>query len=60
MTRSAVKIKALLPEKGGRLWIKLLIPMTAILAVALLGLALIIIASESGSLNKMGTKIQGC
>ncbi len=57
MKNSAVK--ALSPEKSGRLWIKLLVPLTGILAVALLGLALIIITSESSALNKMGSKIQG-
>ncbi len=47
------------PPQGGRLWIKLLIPLTAILAVALLGLSLIIISTQSNSLSDMGLKIQG-
>ena len=45
------------PPQGGRLWIKLLIPMTAILAVSLFGLSLIIITSQENALNQMGHKI---
>ena len=37
--------------------IKLLVPLTTVLAVSLLGLSLIIIKSQSNSLNKMGTQI---
>jgi hemerythrin-like metal-binding protein len=41
------------------LGIKLLVPLTLVLAISLLGLALIIINSQGGALNKMGTQIGG-
>ncbi|MCK5100948.1 MAG: hypothetical protein KAR45_22755 [Desulfobacteraceae bacterium] len=43
--------------RSTNLGIKLLVPLTTVLAISLLGLSLIVIQSQSNSLNKMGTQI---
>ncbi|WP_022666811.1 bacteriohemerythrin [Desulfospira joergensenii] len=45
-------------QKGASLWTKILVPLTGILALALIGLSLIIIKSQESSLNTMGSRIQ--
>ncbi|MCK5312367.1 MAG: hypothetical protein KAJ62_09660, partial [Desulfobacteraceae bacterium] len=44
-------------QKITSLSIKLLVPLTTVLALSILGLALVIIQSQSSSLNKMGVQI---
>ncbi len=49
--------KVITSQKTTTLNVKLLVPLTTILAISLLGLSLVIINSQSNSLNKMGKQI---